>query len=55
MDEPIATLEDLEREGTTVLVQCRVPSETAPDGVTPPPFVQEMRVPMSVLREWLKR
>ena len=47
---PLATLADLEREGATVILLVPV---TVPDEVGPV-VVEEMRMPLSVLREWLK-
>ena len=46
---PVATLADLERYGATVILL--VPVSVGQDG---PVVVEEMRLPLSALREWLK-
>ena len=48
---PAATLADLERECATVILLVPV---TVPEEDVGPVVVEEMRMPLSVLREWLK-
>ena len=43
-----ATMEDLDREGVTVILLVPV------TGTNPDNSIEEMRLPLSVLREWLK-